>query len=272
MKKFLLKTSVPASLPQLNPLEMLPKHFSNAQKSPKRLNKRAITYFLALLLFVGMISSPSVEADTLAVTPINAAVGDISLNQSCADEVYINLVKSQKYQVLPTWYVVQQLQGVDWENNWEALFASLPEADEVLLLHLNHQTVPQELIALWLKRGHPPLVLKTETLSFRHRDPFLTCTELSHLLLGEYQPVRFRNPALSATLSFIVPGAGHFYQGTPESIALGSLFLLTYLVLGGLGFSSAAESQVTRSQWGGMMLVLTLTDIVTAYFIASQEP
>lgn len=235
-------------------------------------------WLLAFLLLVntapGVHAKPLAERHVLAISPLSADLRYTELNRPCAQEIYRHILKSQNYQVLPDWYVAQNLQGVSWQENWAGAFAALPQADELLLLRLNQG----QLMGVWLKRDTQSLasdgieILKTEVLTVHQRDPLNSCILLSQQLLGDYQPPRFNNPALSASLSFIVPGAGHFYQGSPESVALGSVFLLTYLLVGGLGFSNATEPQVTRAQWGGLLFLLTLTDIVTAYFMASQEP
>lgn len=49
----------------------------------------------------------------------------------------------------------------------------------------------------------------------------------------------------------MVPGAGHFYKGTPESVALGVGILGSWLTLAYLGFSESSPG-LTQPQWGGL--------------------
>lgn len=229
-----------------------------------------LSLLLAVLLLQPALAAPESAAPRLAVTPVLSSDA-VPFASDCGHEIYHTLVKSQQYQVLPDWYVHSHLAPLDRES-WEALFEALPEAQEIVLSKIHHVGTERELIAVLLQRGTPPQVLKTEVLPLQNRDPLSTCTQIAQKILGETPPSRFHSPALSATLSFMVPGAGHFYQGSPESIALGSGFLLASVALAVLGFSNSTDPQITRSQWGGLLFLLTLTDIITAYFMASQEP
>ena len=69
----------------------------------------------------------------------------------------------------------------------------------------------------------------------------------------------------------MIPGAGHFYRNTPEGLGWGSFFLLSYL---GMSFLALSETTpLAQTQWGGIILSMTLIDVLSAYFFtASEDP
>ncbi|MGV3522710.1 MAG: hypothetical protein ACO1RX_00715 [Candidatus Sericytochromatia bacterium] len=203
----------------------------------------------------------------LMVLPPSGQTGYETL---CSQAMYRTLVQSQAFQVLPDWYVNRELGAPEpWQQDWTALFQRLPEAEQALLLQLNDRAEGPELVSLLLRRSNPPEVLRAEVRALEPAEAERQCELLARDLVGLAEPAPFRNPALSATLSLMVPGAGHFYKGTPESVALGVGILGGWLTLAYLGFSESAPG-LTQPQWGGLLLLLTLADVVLAYFLAGQ--
>lgn len=196
--------------------------------------------------------------------------GQTGYEALCSQAMYRTLVQSQQFQILPDWYVYRELGPPEpWQKDWPGLFQRLPEAEQALLLQLNDRAEGPELVTLLLQRGTPPGVLRAEVRVLDPGGAERECESLARELLGLAEPPPFRNPALSATLSLMVPGAGHFYKGTPESVALGVGILGSWLTLAYLGFSESSPG-LTQPQWGGLLLLLTLTDVVLAYFLAGQ--
>lgn len=200
------------------------------------------------------------QQPSIAVTPVQGQQAE-----SCQNALYQNFIRHSELQVLPDWYVQSQLQG-SWQNNWPLLFQQLPEADQAVLVKVQQDS----LLALLVQRNGQ--ILRSEILEIKRYRPEIDCAVLGRQVLGLQEPQTFRNPALSASLSLIIPGAGHFYQASWEGILLGTLFLSAYIVMGFLGLSNATDPQISRSQWGGMMLILSLLDTTTAYFMAEQNP
>lgn len=96
------------------------------------------------------------------------------------------------------------------------------------------------------------------------------CQKLAYDWLGKSIQEPVKSPALAASLSLIAPGSGHFYSGEWSQILLGSLYLGAFLGLSTLAFSGNNHS-MTRSQIGGTLLLLSLSDIITAYFLTQEN-
>lgn len=233
-----------------------------------RLAQRLLSLLLTLCF---VFSGPLAQAEVIRKEPVLAVFPVIQEQQVeplCSQAIYDVFKRSSAYQVLPDWYVVQQLRpGGEWQQDWELAFSELPQAEQIVLLRLSTTT---ELSAIWLLAGEPPEVLRVETMSVGN-DLAAGCHKMALRLLGSAPSERFLSPPLSASLSLVVPGAGHFYRATPEGVLIGSGFLLAYLGIAFLGFSDLTDPYVTRSQWGGSLLFLTLLDVLSAYFMTEQR-
>lgn len=237
-----------------------------------RLIQRALSMLLTLCL--AMSGSFDAHAELIRKEPVLAVfpvVQDSQLEPLCSQTIYDVIKRSSAYQILPDWFVLQQVaSGSEWQNDWEQAFEILPQAEQIILLRLQADTPNPALSAIWLLAGDPPEVLRVETLTLGP-DLATGCRKMALTLLGSPPSERFLSPPLSASLSLIVPGAGHFYRATPEGILIGSGFLATYLGIAFLGFSNVTDPYVTRPQWGGALLILTLIDVISAYFMTEKK-
>ncbi len=180
----------------------------------------------------------------------------------CADTLYRQLLTDSRYELLPNWYMAQMTRHLfrknPKENAWQQTFEQLPTLEALVVLRRSQKNVS----ALWLQRGLPVVIAQVETVPSATAE---NCLKLSQRLRGIPQEDRFRSPLLSAGLSTLIPGAGHYYRNTPEGFAMGSFYLLSYLTLTYLALSNTTSLE--RSQWGGMILGLSLTDILSAYYL-----
>lgn len=246
-----------------------------------------LAWFLAgLLLWLGFwpgLALGQEAADTpLVAQPVLAVIPAIHNHQTetaCSESIYQTLIRWPAYQVLPDWYILQKLEQAPerWQNDWQGLFERLPEAEYALLAQVTtvnslpvgpHQAT-QQLVGILLARQPTPHILRSEVLPLQSP---LDCEKLARHLMGQPEQERFRNPALSGVLSLLIPGAGHFYRGQWDGVAMGAGFLGAYLTLAFLGFSDVTSPQVSSSQWGGFLVLLSLLDVVTAYFMAQPGP
>ncbi len=241
--------------------------------------KRALSLILAIC-FVMTLCPFALAAELIRKEPVLAVfpvIQNQELEPLCSQAIYDVFKRSRAYQVLPDWYVLGQLtSGNEWQNDWEQAFEKVPQAEQIVLLRLQAGNGARgapanaELSAIWLSAGEPPEVVRVETLSLGS-NLALGCNKMALTLLGTPPVERFLSPPLSASLSLVVPGAGHFYRATPEGVLIGSGFLAAYLGIAFLGFSDLTDPYVTRSQWGGMLLFLSLIDVLSAYFMTEQR-
>lgn len=204
----------------------------------------------------------------LAVAPVYQAGSPVA---DCSAAIYQVFLQSQQFQVLPDWYVSQVLADANnWQDDWSQAFRHLPQAEQLLLSRIQYQAGEASLVSVWLQKAEPPEVLKVET-QLLTADRLQGCEKAARKLVGLIQTERFHSPALSASLSLVVPGAGHFYRETPEGVLLGGVFLAAYLGAAYLGFSNTTHPQITRSQWGGILLLITLADVISAYFLTGLK-
>lgn len=185
----------------------------------------------------------------------------------CARSIRQELVRSQLLNVWPGWYTRQRLVNSD-SQNWQALLQALPEVQSLVLgdVQLEAERVIVNLVVA--RNGPEPALVFAEVAKDRPDELETLCRGLAAQILGTSVATPLQSPGLSASLSLIMPGAGHFYQGKPLNILLGAGFLSGYLALAYLGFSSRQESVPSREQWGGLLLLLSLTDVLSAYFLS----
>lgn len=214
---------------------------------------------------------PIYQQPVLALTPVQ---GPEDIDQLCTAALYQQILRANAYQLLPEWYVGEQLRQtvLPLQTNWEDIFKTLPEADLVLFSHL--QSVQGlELVSVLVSRNESglPQILKARIQPVSRYHLVAGCENMAHQLLGLETEDRFRSPALSASLSMLIPGAGHFYQGTLEGVALGIIFLGASMAFAWLGFSQNEQMGLSSSQWGGLLLLLSLSDMLSAYFMADTS-
>lgn len=239
--------------------------------------------WLALGLALLLAWPAGAETEVIRRQPVLALLPVLEQNQPdpvCSEVMYQTLMRQPAYDLLPDWYVMQRLNQnpARWQNDWEGLFGQLKEANLAILNHIEPHTPEAnqpagdslQLVGILIAPGPPAKILRAEVLPFAPGDRGASCARMAHRLLGQPEPEPFRSPALSATLSLLIPGAGHLYRGGFDGILMGAGFLAAYLGMAWLGFSDASAPTVTRSQWGGLLLLLTLTDVVTAYFLADR--
>lgn len=241
---------------------------------------------LKALMLAGLLAvpfcTPALAADeiirsrqVLALLPV---LRENRPDVACSEAMYQTLMRQPAYDLLPDWYVLQRLEQnpARWENDWGGLFGRIKEADLAMLNRIEihppgeGQNGGLQLVGILIQQGNPAKILRAEVLPFAAGELTVSCEKMVHHLLGQPEPETFRNPALSATLSLLIPGAGHLYRGTFDGVLMGVGFLAAYLGMTFLGFSDSTAPTVTRSQWGGLLILLTLVDVVTAYFLADQ--
>jgi len=231
--------------------------------------------WLALGLSLCCLSQPVAAQDLIsrqAVLAVNPVMHGEQVHQACTDAMYQVILSSRAYQLLPDWHLSQQVALTsDWQDNWPAFFQQLPEAELALFSRIQQQAQEQELVSVLVAQRNPPEIVKAVVQPLSLRQTEAGCENMARQILGVQAEERFRSPALSATLSLLIPGAGHFYQGTTEGALLGIVFLGSYLTFAWLGFSQSTEPEITRSQWGGLLILLTLLDVISAYFFANGD-
>lgn len=190
----------------------------------------------------------------------------------CTQAMYQTLMRQSGYALLPDWYVLRRLEQepARWQSDWAGLFKRLPEAKLAILNRLETSNEGSKLVGILVEQGPPARILRAEVISLPGTALADGCERMARRLLGQPEPEPFRSPALSGTLSLLIPGAGHLYRGSWDGLAMGAGFLGAYMVMAYLGFSDVASPSVTRSQWGGLLLLLTFADVVTAYFLADK--
>ena len=204
----------------------------------------------------------------IAVAPV--VVGD-SIDLACSETIYQTLLPHPTYHLLPDWHVQHVLQpfGAADLNKWTQHFETLTEIDFLILTEIqSDQNASKTLSSVLIQRGQPPQIVKSAVLPMLDTQ---SCARLAESLMGQSQAERFQSPPLSAALSLVVPGAGHLYRGNWDGILMGASFLATSLTMAYLGFADITTPQVTHAQWGGMMLLVTLMDVVTAYFMTPKQ-
>lgn len=215
---------------------------------------------------------PIYQQPVLALAPVQSESGPEPL---CSEALYRQILRSQTYQLLPDWYVQARLPLAMQPEHpaWEQVFSYMPEA-ELLLFSQLQSGQGLELVSVLVSRSEtgPPQILKARVQPVSRGQLASGCENMARQLLNLETETRFRSPPLSASLSLLIPGAGHFYQGTLEGTLLGMLFLGASLTFAWLGFSQPEQTPLSSSQWGGMLLLLSLGDILSAYFMAGQEP
>lgn len=237
--------------------------------------KAGLLAILSLQALPALAAEPEIirRQPVLAILPALTPTGS---DPACSQALYQTLIRQQDYSVLPDWYVLERLDQAParWQSDWSGLFARLPEAEFALLSQLEpagpHQ--PARLVTILVQQAQPlqltPQILRSEVLE-PGDDLAEGCRSMALRLSGEPPNKPFQSPALSATLSLLIPGAGHLYRGGADGFAMGAGLLGAYVVIAYLGFSDSAPG-VSRSQWGGLLILLTLVDVVTAYFLADR--
>ncbi|MEZ0370091.1 MAG: hypothetical protein ACAI44_13470 [Candidatus Sericytochromatia bacterium] len=240
---------------------------------------KLLATILSLLLSLPAQAAPA-EAPAhgrrgLALIPVlqqDASQSQAQIQPECTNAMYRTLMRQPAYALLPDWYVLSRLEQdpVRWQSDWSGLFSRLPEAELAILNHLEAGPDGQQLVGILVEQGPPARILRAEVMSLQGDELAGGCERMARRLLGQPEPETFRSPALSAMLSLLVPGTGHLYRGGVDGIAMGAGFLGAYLVMSYLGFSDGSSPTVTRSQWGGLLLLLTFADVVTAYFLVNN--
>lgn len=190
----------------------------------------------------------------------------------CAEHMRQILIQSQRFNVWPRWYILQHLTPQHSDADWSALLSQL-QVHYLVQGHVNHQDdriIVSVLMAEALPSGKN--LVFADLKSGHHSDLLDLCEALALGILGESLPTPPRSPALAASLSLVMPGAGHLYQGKPLNLLLGSAFLAGYLSLAWMGIRPQEEDGLSRRQWGGLLLLLSLTDVLLAYFLSQPEP
>lgn len=207
---------------------------------------------------------------------ISQSVNDPQLSL-CADVVYNSLLVSQAttaFDFLPNWYMAQSAGRLDAEDPelWQKTYERLPRLQELIVLRVAPDY--KYISAVWLHKQERSFdIYKAETVAIEQFSEAAqlreSCFLLSQKLWGNAEPERFRSPFLSAGLSLMIPGSGHFYRNTPEGLGWGSFFLLSYL---GMSFLALSETTpLAQTQWGGIILSMTLIDALSAYFFTASE-
>jgi hypothetical protein len=244
--------------------------FPNICQSPRRL----LGLFCSSLLGFIFCSFSGVQAASIIPLKSTVAVLDFSGTEGkrCADVVRQELVRSQAYNVWPNWYTHQKLDGIA-PDDWQALLIQAPEINSLILGSVLNETERVSVTLIVANTKPEPTLVLAETVKDKNTELENVCRNLAAQILGSETQSQLQSPGLSASLSLIMPGAGHFYQGKPLNILLGTGFLTGYLALAYLGFSAREESMLSRQQWGGLLLLLSLTDILSAYFLSlAAEP
>ncbi len=239
--------------------------------------KKCLTLSLAFLMssFPGTVlaqSTPSPETLALSQTFNDPALA------TCAEQMYTTLMTYQiteAYNVLPLWYVAQYTAtlSADDPELFQQTFAALPGLNHLIVL----RTAPDQknISALWIERQSTDrlAVKQVETVTIANYNQVQqrtqSCVLLAQRLYHQNVPERFRSPFLSAGLSLMIPGAGHFYRNTPEGLVWGSVFLLSYLSMSFLALSE--QTPLENSQWGALILSVSLIDALSAYFLTEQS-
>jgi hypothetical protein len=170
------------------------------------------------------------------------------------------LLRSQRFNVWPDWYLQQHTLTPQ---------AFPIELDYLVEGELAYQDAVVRLSVV-MKHHHAgnSTLIFADSRSSSVPELDMLCQEMGYRILGEVAAPPPDSPALAASLSMVIPGAGHFYQGKAFDILLGSLFLGGYLTLTYLGLSPQEEGGLTRQQWGGLLMLLSLSDILSAYFLS----
>lgn len=225
---------------------------------------------MALSVLLLQVSLVPVWAASVLPPQDTVAVVDFAPSpegELCARSIRQELVRSQFLNVWPGWYTRQRLVNPD-PQDWQALLNSVPEVQSLILgdLQLEEERVTVNLVVA--RSGPEPALVFAEVAKDRPDELESLCRGLAAQILGASVATPVQSPGLSASLSLIMPGAGHFYQGKPLNILLGAGFLSGYLALAYLGFGSREGSVPSREQWGGLLLLLSLTDVLSAYFLS----
>lgn len=193
--------------------------------------------------------------------------------ERCAEHLRQVLVQSQRFNVWPRWYSLQRLEPEPDLVDSSALLSRLTELNYLVQGHLRYEGDYVTLsVVMTQGRESGPVLVFADLASGRISELIPLCESLATRILGEALPAQPRSPALAASLSLIMPGAGHLYLGKPINLLLGSAFLGGYLSLAWMGIRPQQEGGLSRQQWGGLLLLLTLTDILMAYFLSLPEP
>lgn len=239
----------------------------------KRLLALALSASLALNLNLNLTAAVQAQ-DIIRRNPVLALVPVIqneTIEPVCSAAMYQTLIRQPDYHILPDWYVLERLEQNPsrWQSDWTALFQQISEAEFAMLTRLETPAEGPRLVGILLRAANPPQVIRAEVMDAHPANLGADCEKMARRLLGQPETEAFQSPALSATLSLLVPGAGHLYRGGFDGIAMGVGFLGAFLAMAYVGFSDSAP-QLSRSQWGGLLVLLTLVDVVTAYFLADQ--
>lgn len=238
-------------------------------------------WFIGSLAFLLGISPTTAFAQDLPPTPetltLSQTFNDPEL-ATCTEQIYTTLMTYQiteAYHVLPLWYVAQYTAtlSADDPELFQKTFEALPELNHLIVL----RTAPDKknISALWVQRQSTDrlTVKQVETVAVQNytqpEQRTQSCLLLAQRLYHQNVPERFRSPFLSAGLSLMIPGAGHFYRNTSEGLVWGSVFLLSYLSMSFLALSE--RTPLENSQWGALILGVSLVDALSAYFLTQQS-
>jgi len=195
------------------------------------------------------------------------------MGTQCSTQIQKILIRSQRYNVWPDWYVRQRLGPHTAVQDWQTILNKVPETQLLVQGNLqgsNHLITVNLIVAQQTGKERTLIFANSQTGKPEALESI--CQDLAYQILGEPPEAPLRSPGLAASLSLIMPGAGHFYQGKPANILLGTGFLAGYVGLAYLGLSPQEEGGLTRQQWGGLLLLLSLTDILMAYFFSLPDP
>lgn len=235
---------------------------------------------LSAILWLNGVTAPFAHAQSARKNSLRPTLGiSQSFNDRqlsvCAEVVYNSLLSSQtatEFNLLPNWYMGQLAGTLDAETPelWQSTYQRLPNLKELIVLRVAPDY--KYISAIWVQKQEQNLVMyKAETVAIEQfsEDSQLrqSCFLLSQKLRGNAEPERFRSPFLSAGLSLMIPGAGHFYRNTSEGLGWGSFFLLSYLGMSFLALSNTTPLE--SAQWGGIILSITLIDVFSAYFFTA---
>lgn len=190
----------------------------------------------------------------------------------CAAIFEHEFTRTQRYQVLPLWHVQQRV-GLGGKlplpGQWPQLFQQL-QSDFLIFNDLQIQGTTLTLATVIVQRSPQPTIIFADYIRGGAGDGVALCESMARRYLGTDKSETLKSPALAASLSFIIPGMGHYYLGKPINYLLGSLFLGGYATLAYLALTNETLP-ISREQWGALLLGLSLTDTLTAYFFANQQ-
>lgn len=184
----------------------------------------------------------------------------------CSSRVRDTLIRSSLYQVLPAWHTQTQTHLVS-KHHWDSLFEVLAPSEYIVqgVIDIQESRAAVHMIVL---QKSPQKIIFAQSRHASIENLLPLCQSMAQEFIGQAPKISEKSPALAATLSFILPGSGHFYLGDPLNWALGAGFFSAYVGALYMGLSGTAQEYITREQWGGVLILVSLTDMLTSYFMA----